>query len=278
MSVAVKTKRVSTTDIKARKGGEKIVSLTAYTAPMAKLVAPHVDFMLVGDSLAMVIYGMTTTVGVTLDMMIAHGIAARRGAPNSCIVVDMPFGSYEESKEQAFRNAARVMTETGCDAVKMEGGTVMADTIHFLANRGIPVMAHVGLLPQSVNTAGGYRSHGRTPEEAAQILADAKAVAEAGAFAVVIEGVVEPLGREITAAVDIPTIGIGASPECDGQILVLDDVLGLYGEFQPRFAKRYADLDQQASRAIEAYANEVRLGTFPTLEHCFGVDKKLKAM
>jgi len=257
----------------ARKGGDPIVSLTAYTTPMAKLLAPHVDFLLVGDSLGMVLYGMDSTLGVTLDMMINHGQAVCRGAGGTCVIIDMPFGSYEESPQVAFRNAARVMKETGAAGVKLEGGVEMKETIEFLSTRGIPVLGHIGLMPQSVNTAGGFRSHGRTDEEAASIMDDAWATTHAGAFAMVIEGTVEPLARHITETVPIPTIGIGASPACDGQILVSEDVMGLFNDFQPKFVKRFANLGEEVSKAASQYADEVRARTFPAKEHCFGVKK-----
>jgi 3-methyl-2-oxobutanoate hydroxymethyltransferase len=273
MSATVRTKRVSVPSLRARKGGDPIVCLTAYTTPMAKLLDPHVDLLLVGDSLGMVVYGLDSTLAVTLDMMVRHGQAVMRGAAQACVIVDLPFASYQESPETAFRNAARVMAETGCAGVKLEGGEEMAETIRFLTRRGIPVLGHVGLLPQSVNTAGGFRAHGRQDEEAARILADAKAVADAGAFAIVIEGTVEPLAREITASVPAPTIGIGASPACDGQILVTEDVLGLFSDFTPRFVKRYAELGQQVSSAASAYAEDVRQRRFPGPEHCFGIRK-----
>jgi 3-methyl-2-oxobutanoate hydroxymethyltransferase len=209
-------------------------------------------------------------------MMIAHGQAVMRGAKRACVIVDMPFGSYQESPESAFRNAARVMKEVGCAGIKLEGGVEMAATIRFLADRGIPVLGHVGLLPQSVNTAGGFRSFGREEKEAAAIMKDARAVAEAGAFAVVIEGTVEPVARAITAEVPIPTIGIGASPACDGQILVTEDLVGLFSGFKPRFVKRYAELGEGIAQAAKAYADDVRAGRFPGLEHCFGVNPPQK--
>ena len=273
LSAPVTTKGLSIPQIMARKGGIPIVSLTAYTTPMAKLLAPHVDFLLVGDSLGMVLYGMESTLGVTLDMMIAHGQAVRRGAGNTCVIIDMPFGSYEESPQVAFRNASRVMKETGAAGLKLEGGVELKDTIAFLTRRGIPVLGHIGLMPQSVNTAGGFRSHGRTEEEAAEIMDDAWATAHAGAFAVVIEGTVEPLARHITETIPIPTIGIGASPACDGQILVSEDILGLFNDFQPKFVKRFADLGAEVGKAAGHYADEVRARTFPAKEHCFGIKK-----
>ena len=269
MSTVGQTKRVTTTAIEAMKGTRPIVSLTAYTTPIARLLDPHCDLLLVGDSLGMVLYGMETTVGVTLEMMIAHGQAVMRGAKQACIIVDMPFGSYQESKEQAFRNAARILKETGCDGVKLEGGEEMAETVAFLTRRGIPVFGHVGLMPQQVNTTGGYRTLGRSDKEAQKVRQDAKAIEEAGAFALLIEGTVEPLAREITAAVAIPTIGIGASPACDGQILVSDDMLGLFSDFKPRFVKHFAELAPVVSKATEAYAEEVKARTFPAAEHTF---------
>lgn len=268
--------RITVPALRQRKGGEPIVVLTAYTTPIARLLDAEVDILLVGDSLGMVLYGLPSTLGVTLDMMIAHGAAVVRGASQACVVVDMPFGSYQESPEQAFRNCARVMAETGAQAVKLEGGAVLAPTIRFLVDRGIPVMGHVGLLPQSVNVAGGFRAHGRAQEEAHQILADAEAVAEAGAFSMVVEGVVESLGRRIAETVHVPTIGIGASVACDGQVLVIDDLLGLFNDFQPRFVKRYAELGQAVREAAAAYASDVRARRFPGPEHCFGMPKGSK--
>ena len=263
------TRRISISDIRARKGGEPIVGLTAYTAPVAERLDPHVDLILVGDSLGNVIYGFDSTLPVTLDMMIAHGAAVRRGSRRACLVVDLPFGSYQESPAVAFRAAARLMAETGCSAVKLEGGREMAETIHFLTQRGVPVIGHVGLMPQSVNSLGGYRARGRDEIQAADITADALAVAEAGAFAMVIEGTVEPLARAITEKVAVPTIGIGASPACDGQVLVTDDVIGLFGSFTPKFVKRYGEVGAAVEAAAAAYAADVRARRFPGPEHCF---------
>ena len=273
MSTEVKTKRITTRDIRHRKGGEPIVVLTAYTAYTAKLLDPHVDVLLVGDSLGMVLYGMDTTLGVTLDMMIAHGQAVMRGSQRACVIVDLPFGSYQESPQQAFRNSARVMAETGAAGVKLEGGAEMAETIAFLVERGIPVMAHIGLKPQSVNALGGFRAQGREESEAATIRTDARAVAEAGAFSVVVEGTIEPVARALSAEIAIPTIGIGASPACDGQVLVSEDLLGLFGDFTPKFVKRYAQLSDHVTAAVQAYAADVRSRTFPGPEHCFGVPR-----
>jgi len=269
MSTQSQIRRIGVPDIRARKGGEPIVSLTAYTAPMAGFLDPHVDFLLVGDSLGMVLYGFDSTLPVTLDMMIAHGAAVVRGSSRACIVVDLPFASYEASPETAYTAAARVLAETGCAAVKLEGGVAMAKTIAFLVARGIPVMAHIGLTPQSSNAFGGFRVQGRDDARAQAIRDDARAVTEAGAFAVVIEGVPESLGREITEDIEIPTIGIGASPACDGQVLVTEDMVGLFGAFTPKFVKRYAELGTEVGDAAAAYASDVRARAFPASEHCF---------
>ena len=252
------------------KGGAPIVGLTAYTAPIANLLDPHVDFLLVGDSVGMVVYGFESTLPVTVDMMIAHGAAVMRSSSRALVVVDMPFGSYQESREQAFRTAARILAETGCTAVKLEGGAEMAETVRFLAERGVPVMGHVGLMPQSVNAAGGFKVQGRDRQQAERVSADAAAIAEAGAFSLVIEGTIEPVARTITEAVPVPTIGIGASPMCDGQILVTDDVLGLFTQFKPRFVRRYAELAPLITAAAAEYAADVRARRFPGPEHCFG--------
>ncbi|MFB9984964.1 3-methyl-2-oxobutanoate hydroxymethyltransferase [Mesorhizobium kowhaii] len=269
MSISAETKAITPPDIRLRKGQAPLVCLTAYTTPVARFIDPHCDVVLVGDSVGMVLHGLPSTLGVTLDMMILHGKAVRRGLKRALMVVDMPFGSYEEGPGQAFRNAARVMAETGCAAIKIEGGEAMAQTIHFLAARGVPVMAHVGLTPQAVNTFGGYRVQGRG-EDGERIRRDAQAVAQAGAFSVVLEKVPEPLARWITEEVAVPTIGIGASPACDGQILVVDDMLGLFGDFRPKFVKRYAALGQIAEAAVAAYAQDVRERHFPAAEHVFG--------
>ena len=273
MSVETRMKRLTPARIQAMKGRQPIVSLTAYTTPIARLLDPHCDMLLVGDSLGMVLYGMENTVGVTLDMMIAHGKAVMRGTSRACVIVDMPFGSYQESREQAFRNAARIMMESGCDGVKLEGGEEMAETVAFLVERGIPVFGHVGMRPQMVHTLGGYRSLGRNEAEAEKIRRDALAIAEAGAFAMVIEGTVEPLAIAITEAVSVPTIGIGASAACDGQVLVSDDMLGLFEEFKPRFVKHFAKLAGTISEAAEAYATEVRARSFPAPEHTYQLKK-----
>lgn len=273
MSATGQSKRLAVPEIAARKGREPVAVLTAYTVSMARLLDPHVDVLLVGDSLGMVLYGFDSTLPVTLDMMIAHGGAVVRGSSRACVVVDMPWASYQEGREQAFRNAARILAETGCAAVKLEGGEEMAETVDFLVRRGIPVMGHVGLTPQAVNTLGGYRARGRSDAEQAKILGDARAVAEAGAFALVVEGVVEPLARAVTEAVPCVTIGIGASAACDGQVLVSDDLLGLYGAFTPKFVRRYAELGPVIEEAAASYAADVRARRFPGAEHVFGARK-----
>ncbi|WP_297770090.1 3-methyl-2-oxobutanoate hydroxymethyltransferase [uncultured Roseovarius sp.] len=255
-------------DIRAMKGGTPIVSLTAYTTPMAQMMDAHCDVVLVGDSVGMVLHGLPSTLGVTLDMMILHGRAVARGLSRAMLVIDMPFGSYEESPQQAFRNASRVMSETGAAAVKLEGGRHMAETIGFLVARGIPVMAHIGLTPQSINTLGGYKVQGRG-DAAEALLADARAVSDAGAFSVVLEKVTATLADRITAEIPIPTIGIGASNGCDGQVLVVDDMLGLFTAFKPKFVKRYGTLGADGEAAIKAYAEDVRARTFPAPEHTF---------
>jgi 3-methyl-2-oxobutanoate hydroxymethyltransferase len=269
VSAHTTTKRKTPADIRAQKGKVPIVSLTAYTAPVARLLDPHCDLLLVGDSLGMVLYGFDSTLPVTLDIMIAHGGAVVRSSKQSCVIVDMPFGSYQASPADAFRASARVMAETGCAGIKLEGGVEMGDTIRFLAERGIPVLAHIGLQPQSVNALGGFKVQGKTEASQAKLMADAKAVADAGAFAVVVEGTAEPVARALTAAIDIPTIGIGASAACDGQVLVIDDILGLGGEHKPRFVKRYADVAQAISAAAKSYADEVRARKFPGAEHTY---------
>lgn len=255
-------RRLAAPDIAARKGGTPIVCLTAYTAPMAELLDDHCDLLLVGDSVGMVVHGLPNTVGVTLEMMILHGQAVMRGAKKAMVVVDMPFGSYEGSAEVAYANAARVMKETGAQAVKVEAGATIIDTIEYLVNRGIPVMGHVGLRPQAVLVDGGFKAKGKGADERQRILQEAKATAEAGAFAVVVEGVAEGLAREITEAIGAPTIGIGASAGCDGQILVTDDMLGLF-DWTPKFVRRYGDLRGEIARAVAGYAEDVRARRFP---------------
>ncbi len=274
MSASAPLRSVLPPDITARKGGAPLVVLTAYTTPVARLVDPHCDVVLVGDSVGMVLHGLPSTIGVTMEMMILHGRAVMRGLGKAMAVIDMPFGSYEESPAQAYRNAARIMAETGAPAVKLEGGQHMAETIAFLTARGVPVMAHVGLTPQSVNTLGGYKVVGREGE-AARVMADARACEAAGAFSIVLEKVPVGLAGDITRALAIPTIGIGAGVDCDGQVLVVDDMLGLFTDFRPKFVKRYAELGKAADAAIAAYADDVRARRFPAAEHGFA-DKVVK--
>lgn len=265
-------KRLTVPAIQRRKFDGKteqpLVMLTAYTVRMAQLLDPHCDMLLVGDSLGQVVYGLPSTLAVTLDMMCAHGAAVVRGSYHSVVIVDMPFGSYESSPEAAFASASRVMAETGCAAIKLEGGQAMAPTIRFLSERGIPVMAHIGLTPQAVNVLGGYGARGRSQQEHEKIMADAKAVADAGAFAMVLEGVVEPIGAAVTQSVDVPVIGIGASAQCDGQVLVAEDMLGLF-ERTPRFVKRFGDIAGRISAAVETYASDVRSRAFPGPEQTY---------
>lgn len=265
--------RLTSVDIRARKGGAPIVSLTAYGANIAAIADNHVDFLLVGDSVGMVVHGFESTLPVTLEMMIMHGAAVVRGTKRALVVVDLPFGSYEESPEVAFRSAARIMRETGCGAVKLEGGRHMAETIRYLVERGIPVMGHVGLTPQSVNTLGGFRAQGRTEDQWDTIEADAKAVSDAGAFAIVLEAMAEPLAARLTKAVPVPTIGIGASSACDGQILVMDDMLGITPRV-PKFVKQFGHVGQAMDRAIADYAASVRNRSFPAPEHTYGMKPK----
>ncbi|TKT73003.1 3-methyl-2-oxobutanoate hydroxymethyltransferase [Afipia massiliensis] len=281
MSVQTAVKRKTAPDILKRKGGDPIVMLTSYHAHTAALVDRYCDVILVGDSLGNVMHGFETTVPVTLDMMILQGRAVMRGSKEALVVVDMPFGSYEASKEQAFHSAVRVLKETHCGAVKMEGGVRMAETIEFLTTRGIPVMGHIGLTPQSINTLGSFKSQGK--DEAIKIAAgengsgpfqqDAIAVAQAGAFSMVVEAVAEPLARRITEIVQVPTIGIGASNACDGQVLVLEDMLGL-SPWVPKFVKRYGNLGPGIEAAIQDYAREVRSRAFPGPEHVYGIKPK----
>jgi 3-methyl-2-oxobutanoate hydroxymethyltransferase len=283
VSAHIVTKRLTAPDIQARKAGEKLVALTAYHAPSARLADRHYDILLVGDSLGNVLYGFETTLSVTLEMMIMHGRAVVAASRRALVVVDMPFASYELSKEQAFSSAARVMRETGCGAVKLEGGIHVAETIVFLTSRGIPVMGHVGLTPQSIHTIGSFRSQGKveaaaigTSNQNGPIEADAVAVAAAGAFSMVVEAVVEPLARHITANVAVPTIGIGASQACDGQVLVLEDMLGL-SERTARFVRRFADIGSDIERGIAAYSAAVRDGTFPSSDYLYGARQRTAA-
>lgn len=262
MSKQIVTRRVTPPQLRARKGGEKIVCLTAYTTPMAQLLDEHCDLLLVGDSLGMVVHGLPTTVGVTLEMMILHGRAVVRGSARALVAVDMPFGSYERSPEQAFESASRILCETGAHAVKVEAAGGVAESVAFLTARGIPVIGHVGLRPQAVHLDGGFKARGRNAEERERVLAEARATDEAGAIAIVVEGVTPELAAEITAAVSAPTIGIGASNLCDGQILVTEDMLGLF-EWTPKFVRRYADLRGLVGQAVASYAADVRAGAFP---------------
>lgn len=255
-------RRISVPDIAARKGGEPIVCLTAYDAPMAGLLDPHCDVLLVGDSLGMAVHGLPNTVGVTLEMMILHGQAVVRGSRRALVVVDMPFGAYEGGRQAAYDACVRVMKETGAQAVKLETSAELAPIVDFLVKRGIPVMGHIGLRPQAVLAEGGFKAKGRTDAERERVLAEAKAVAEAGAFCIVIEGVAEPLAREITQAIDVPTIGIGASAACDGQVLVVNDMLGMF-EWTPKFVRKYADLRGEIDRAAAAFASDVKSRRFP---------------
>ena len=261
-------KRLTVPRIRQRKGGEPLVMLTAYTVRMAQIMDPHCDMLLVGDSLAQVIYGLPHTVAVTMEMMAAHGAAVVRGSYHAAVIVDMPFGSYESSPQQAFENAARLLKETGAAGVKMEGGKVIAPTIEFLTQRGIPVMGHVGLTPQAVNILGGYGVRGKSAEEARSIVEDAEAVAKAGAFALVIEGVMEPIAIEITQKVACPTIGIGASAQCDGQVLVTEDMLGLFDRV-PKFVKRFGAMQGHVEDAVRQYADDVRARAFPSEDQLY---------
>ena len=272
MSTSPSIRRITAPEIRARKGGTPIVCLTCYHAHTARILDEHVDVMLVGDTLGMVIHGMETTLGVTLDMMILHGQAVMRGARRALVIVDLPFSSYEESPEIAFRTAARVMQETGCSAVKLEGGTRQAHTIKYLTSRGIPVMAHIGLTPQMIQMIGGFKTQGQTEAEWPALEQDAHAVAEAGAFAVVLEAMAEPLAAKITRAIPIPTIGIGGSPDCDGQILVMEDMLGL-NPHPPRFVREYARLGPEIDAAVRTYAADVRGRRFPSKENVYPMKK-----
>ena len=273
MSAQSKTRRITAPEIRARKGGEPIVCLTAYDAPMARILDPHCDLLLVGDSVGMVVHGLDSTIGVTLDMMILHGQAVMRGAERALVAVDMPFGSYEKSSQQAFENAARIMAETGCQAIKIESGTYAADTIDFMAQRSIPVMGHIGLRPQAALADGGYRAKGRNAGERQRVIDEAKATADAGAFAIVVEGVAEDLALEITEQVAVPTIGIGASAACDGQILVTQDMLGVF-EWTPKFVKRYDNQAERTAAAAAQYAEEVRSRAFPATAQVYTMKRQ----
>ncbi len=273
MSAVTHATRVTVPEIRGHKGGTPIVCLTCYHAHTARLLDDHVDLMLVGDSLGMVMHGLENTLGVTLEMMITHGKAVMRGSSHALVAVDMPFGTYEESPQIAFRNAARVIQETGCQAVKIEGGTRMAETVRYLSQRGIPVIGHIGLTPQMIQIFGGFKTQGRTQAEWPAIEADAHALAEAGAFAIVLEGMAEPLAAKITSEIPIPTIGIGASAACDGQILVMEDMLGLNPD-PPKFVRQYAHLGSAIEDAVKAYAADVRGRRFPGRENVYSMKKK----
>ncbi|MCS6901423.1 MAG: 3-methyl-2-oxobutanoate hydroxymethyltransferase [Myxococcales bacterium] len=268
MSQHTTLRRLTAPDITARKGGDPIVSLTSYHAHTAAIADKYVDFLLVGDSVGMVMYGFESTLPVPLELMIMHGRAVVRGARRALVVVDMPFGTYEESPTQAFHNAAQVMKETQCGAIKLEGGKRMGETIRFLTERGIPVMAHIGLTPQAINALGGFKTQGRSQDQWASIEEDARVVTEAGAFAVVLEALAEPLAAKITRDISIPTIGIGASPACDGQILVMEDMLGLSPRI-PKFVKEFGKVGEAIENAIRRYADEVRSRQFPAPEHTY---------
>lgn len=274
MSTHTSSQKITTSKIQAMKGRGSIVSLTAYTKPMAELMDPFVDLIIVGDSTGMVAYGYDSTLPVTLDMMINHGAAVVRGSQKACVVIDMPYGSYQESKELAFRNAARLLTETGAQGIKVEGGLELVETVEFLVSRGIPVMPHIGLRPQHANTMGGFKAQGRDEAAAKRLVEEAQAFESVGAFSVLIEGVFEAAARRVTQSLTIPAIGIGASPECDGQVLVTEDILGLFTDYTPKFAKKYVDLSAQIKDVFALYEREVRAGEFPAEEHCFGIKKQ----
>ncbi len=273
MSVIAAPKRVSIPDLRGMKGPGRIVMLTAYTKPMAQWLDPHCDVLLVGDSLAMVVYGMENTLNISLDTMIAHTRAVMRGSQHAAVLLDMPFGSYQESKEIAYRNCARAMAESGAQGLKLEGGAELVETVEFLVARGLPIMPHIGLMPQRVHEMGGFKSQGREEDALKKWTGIARQFEDVGAFSVLIEGTVEPVARAVAESLKVPVIGIGASPACDGQVLVTEDILGLYADFTPKFAKRYAELGKAVSEAAAAYSADVRGGKFPGLEHCFGVRK-----
>ncbi|WP_339745727.1 3-methyl-2-oxobutanoate hydroxymethyltransferase [uncultured Maricaulis sp.] len=272
MSAQIQTRRITAADIRARKGLEPLVCLTAYDAPMARLLDPHCDLLLVGDSVGMVVHGLASTIGVTLEMMILHGQAVMRGANRALVAVDMPFGSYEKSPQQAFENAARIMCETGCQAIKIESGTYAGATIEFMAQRSIPVIGHVGLRPQAALAEGGFKAKGKTGAERARVIEEAVIAEKSGAFAIVIEGVDEDLAREITQTVKVPTIGIGASGHCDGQILVTQDMLGVF-DWTPKFVKRYDNMAERTAAAVARYAGEVRARSFPSSDETYSLTR-----
>ncbi len=270
-------KRLSVRDIRRKKlrnnNQEPISSLVCYTAQMARLINDHVDIILVGDSMGMTIYGYENTLSVTLDMMINHGAAVVRSTNQPHIVVDMPFGSYEESPEVAFRSASRIMRETGAQSVKLEGGEEFAETIHFLSQRGIPIMGHIGLMPQRMQTLGGFFTQGKTDKESSRLMNDAKSISQAGAFSMVIEAIPEEVASDITQSIEVPTIGIGAGRNCDGQILVSHDILNLYGAFTPKFVKKYGNIDENIVNAVKDYSQEVKKKKFPTKDNIFTIKK-----
>ena len=271
MSTHIRTKRLTVPQLVAMKGQQKIVSLTAYSSSIARLIDPVVDFILIGDSTAMVGYGRASTLSRQLEEIIGHTRAVVDSTRLACVIADMPFASYQESHEQAFRNCAQVLARTGCDAVKLEANKTLASTVEFLVARGIPVMAHIGLMPQFVNVMGGFKAQGLSAQNAGVIAADARANLEAGAFSLLLEGVAEGVARQITLDSEMPTIGIGASPACDGQILVTEDLLGLSGEHLPRFVKQYADVGAVIRDACERFAEDVRNAGFPEARHCYGL-------
>ena len=279
MSIHLNKNRVTPISLQKMKGKTPIVALTAYEKSMAQWIDPHVDMIIVGDSVGMVVYGQESTLGVTLEMMINHGLAVTRGAVNACVVIDMPFGSYQESPQQAFRHASQVLIRTGAQAVKLEGGTEMIATTRFLTERGIPVMPHIGLMPQHVNQLGGFKTQAKQASEIEALVSLAKAYQQAGAFSLLIEGTSELAARTVAQQVSIPVIGIGASLACDGQVLVTEDILGLFSDYTPKFAKRYVDLHTFISKACAEYAKDVRMRKFPTAAHCFNLtvtaDEKL---
>lgn len=264
--------RISVADIQGHKNKpEPLVCLTAYSAPMAEILDPHCDLLLVGDSMGTALYGMENTLGVTLDMMIAHTKAVMRGSSRAFILADMPYGTYEGSPAAALENAKRLMGETGCSAVKLEGDGTLTSTVEYLVAHDIPVMAHIGLRPQMVVKEGGYKIKGKTKEQAQTLLSDAKDFEQAGAFCILIEGTIEPVSAMITREISLPTIGIGASPACDGQILVIDDMLGMLSTRPAKFVKHYGDLKNDIASMAAAYAAEVRARTFPAAEHVYTV-------
>ena len=267
-------KRISIPEIRNMKGPGKIVMLTAYTKPMAQLLDPHCDVLLVGDSLGMVVYGLDNTLNVSLDTMIAHTQAVMRGSQHAAVLLDMPFGTYQESREQAYRNCARAMAESGAQGLKLEGGAELVETVAFLVARGLPIMPHIGLMPQRVNEMGGFKAQGREDDATKKWTTIARDFESAGAFSVLIEGTIEPVARAVAETLKVPLIGIGASPACDGQVLVTEDILGLFPDFTPKFAKRYVEMGTAVSVAAAEYAREVRAGTFPSMQHCFGVKKQ----